>query len=162
MCKTCLTYSDRNQCEPYVSDTVTKPLSHLSLDNFDFQGLHYLMVLDTATKFCIVWSVHSLNTETMIKTLTNVFSEQGLPLSIKCDCGRNFFLTYSSSIVNTWASTFHSLVHTIIVETLQRERAIRTIKGLMKCCTMAKQLWRLALIEYLTTPLDNNTPSPLS
>ena len=25
---------------------------------------------------------------------------------------------------------------------------------------MAKQLWRLALLEYLTTPLDGNMPSP--
>ena len=25
---------------------------------------------------------------------------------------------------------------------------------------MAKQSWRLALLEYLTTPLDGNTPSP--
>ena len=30
----------------------------------------------------------------------------------------------------------------------------------MKHCTMAKQSWRLALLEYLATPLDNNTLSP--
>ena len=30
----------------------------------------------------------------------------------------------------------------------------------MKCCTMAKQSWRLALLEYLATPLDSNTLSP--
>ena len=40
------------------------------------------------------------------------------------------------------------------------ERTIRTIKLLMKHCTMVKQSWRLALVEYLATPLDSNTPSP--
>ena len=30
----------------------------------------------------------------------------------------------------------------------------------MKYCTMVKQSWRLALVEYLATPLDSNTPSP--
>ena len=30
----------------------------------------------------------------------------------------------------------------------------------MKCCTIAKQSWRLALLEYLATPLDSSTPSP--
>ena len=40
------------------------------------------------------------------------------------------------------------------------ERAIRTVKGLMKKCTKAKQSWRLALLEYLATPLDSKTPSP--
>ena len=29
----------------------------------------------------------------------------------------------------------------------------------MKCCTMANQSWRLALMEYLVTPLDSNTLS---
>ena len=30
----------------------------------------------------------------------------------------------------------------------------------MKCCSLAKQSWRLALLEYLSTPLNGNTPSP--
>ena len=30
----------------------------------------------------------------------------------------------------------------------------------MKHCIMAKQSWRLALMEYLAMPLDSNTPSP--
>ena len=30
----------------------------------------------------------------------------------------------------------------------------------MKHCTMAKQSWRLALVEYLGMPLDSDTPSP--
>ena len=29
----------------------------------------------------------------------------------------------------------------------------------MKKCTKAKQSWRLALLEYLATPLDSKTPS---
>ena len=29
----------------------------------------------------------------------------------------------------------------------------------MKHCTMVKKSWRLALMEYLATPLDSNTPS---
>ena len=96
-CKTCLTHSDRQQRELYISDVTMKPWSLLSLDNFEFQGSHYLMVLDTAKKFCVIWSVPSLNTETMIQTLTSVFSEQGLPHSIRCDWGKNFVPTILST-----------------------------------------------------------------
>ena len=157
-CKLCFTYSDKQQREPYISDDQTKPLTHLSLDNFEFQGLHYLIVLDTATKFCIVWSVPSLNTETMIKTLTNVFSEQGLPLSVKCGRGKNFvsdlFQQYCQHLgISLW---FFSAYHH---SGYSAERAIRTIIVLMKHCTMAKQSWHLVLLEYLSTPLDNNTLS---
>ena len=39
------------------------------------------------------------------------------------------------------------------------EWAIRTVKSLMKKCSKAKQSWRLALLEYLATPLDSKTLS---
>ena len=89
-CKVCLTYSDRNQREPYVSDATVKPWSHISLDNFEYRGQHFLMVLDISTKFLVVRPVSSLNTDQTIQTLTATFSEHGMPLAIRCDRGRNF------------------------------------------------------------------------
>ena len=157
-CNVCLTFSDRQQREPYISDAVTQPWSHLSLDNFEFQGQHFLMILDTCTKFFVVRPLTSLSTDCTIQILT-VFSEHGLPTNIKCDRGRNFvsdlFQQYCQHLgINlTFSSTYHHSGN-------PAERAIRTVKVLMKCCTMAKQSWRLALLEYLSTPLDSNTPSP--
>ena len=60
-CKVCLAFSDKQQREPHNSDTVTGPWSHLSLDNFEFQGQHFLVILDVATMFFIVRTVSSLN-----------------------------------------------------------------------------------------------------
>ena len=160
-CKPCLTFSSRQQHEPYVSDTVTQPWSHLSLDNFEFQGKHFIMVLDISTKFFVVTPVLSLVTDCTIQTLTSVFSEHGMPINIKCDCGRNFvsdlFQQYCQQlgISLSFSSAYHHSGN-------PAERAIRTVKRLMKHCTMAKQSWRLALIDYLATPLDSHTPSPSS
>ena len=81
-CKVCLTFSDRQQCEQYISDEQTRPWSHLSLDNFEFQGQHFILILDVSTKFFIVEPVSSLNTDCTIQILTSMLSEQGLPLSI--------------------------------------------------------------------------------
>ena len=86
-------------------------------------------------------------------------SEHGLPLNIRHDRGRNFvsdiFHQYCThlGISLSYSSAYHHSSN-------PAERAIRTIKMLMKHCTMAKQSWGLALIEYLATPLDSNTPSP--
>ena len=152
-------FSDRQQRDPYISDVQTKPWSHLSLDNFEFQGHHYIMILDISTKFFKVRLVSSLNMICTTQILTCVFSEQGLPISITCDRGRNFvsdlFQQYCQHLgINlTFSSAYHHSGN-------PAERAIRTVKGLMKCCTMAKQSWRLALLEYLATPSDSNTPSP--
>ena len=89
-CKACLTFSTKQQCEPYISDVTTKPWSHLSLDNFDFQGQHFIMVLDISTKFFVVRPVPSLGTDATIQTFTCIFSEHGLPECIRCNRGRNF------------------------------------------------------------------------
>ena len=159
VCKVCRTFSDRQQREPYASDVQTRPWSHLSLDNFKFQGQHFIMILDVSTKLFFVRPVSSLNMNCTTQILTSVFSEQGLPISIRCDRGRNFvsdlFQQYCQHLgINlTFSSTYHHSGN-------PAERDIRTVKGLMKCCTMAKQSWRLALLEHLATPLDSNTPSP--
>ena len=127
--------------------------------NFEFQGKHFIMVLDISTKFFVVRPVLSLVTDCTIQTLTSVFSEHGMPINIKCDCGRNFvshlFQQYCQQlgISLSFSSAYHHSGN-------PAERAIRTVKRLMKCCTMAKQSWRLALIDYLATPLDSHTPSP--
>ena len=89
-CKVCLTFSDKQQRELYSSDIVTSPWSHLSLDNFEFQRQHFLIILDVATKFFIVRMVSSFNMSCTIQTLSSVFIEQGLPTAIRCDRCRNF------------------------------------------------------------------------
>ena len=152
-------FSDRQQREPYVSDAQTTPWSYLSLDNFEFQGQHFIMILDISIKFFVVRPVVLLGTDCTIQPLTLVFSEQGLPPSIRCDRGRNFvsdlFQQYCQhlDISLSFSSAYHHSGN-------PAERAIRTVKGLMRCCTMAKQSWRLVLMEYLVMPLDSNTPSP--
>ena len=89
-CKVCLTFSDRQQRQPHVLDAQTKPWSYLSLDSFEFQYRPFIIILDVSTKFFVVRLVSSLNTDCTIQILTSVFSEQGLPISIQCDRGRNF------------------------------------------------------------------------
>ena len=82
-----------------------------------------------------------------------------MPTHIQCNRDRNFvsdlFQQYCQHLgINlTFSSTYHHSSN-------PAERTIRTVKLLMGHCTMAKQSWRLALVEYLATPLDSNTPSP--
>ena len=130
-CKVCLTFSDKQQREQYSADTVTRPWSYLSLNNFEFQGQHYIMILDMSTKFIVVRMVQSLSTNCTIQILTSVFSERGLPLNIRCNRGRNFisdhFQDYCSHLgINlTFSRAYHHSSN-------PAERAIRTIKMLMK------------------------------
>ena len=104
----------------------------------EFNGIHYLMILDTATKYFIVYAVNSLNTEKMIQTITSMFSEQGLPQQLRCDHGQNFISDLFQQYCNhlgtslSFSSAYHHSGN-------PAERAICTVKALMKCCTLAKQ-----------------------
>ena len=159
VCKACLTYATKQQRKPYAADAQMKPWTLLLLDNFEFQSQYYIMVLDTATKFFVVRPVHLLNTDATIQVLTSIFSEHGMPIAIKCDRGHNFvsefFQQYCShlGISLSYSSAYHHSAN-------PAESVNRTVKGLMKKCTKAKQSWRLALLEYLANPLDSKTPSP--
>ena len=129
------------------------------MDNFEFRGQYFLMILVISTKFFVVRLASSKNTDCTIQTLTAVFSEYGMPTHIRCDRGRNFvadlFQQHCQHLgINlTFSSAYHHSGN-------PAERAIRTVKMLMKHCTTAKQSWRLALVEYLAMPLDSNAPSP--
>ena len=113
-CKVSLTFSEKQQREPYSADTITRPWSYLSLDNFEFQGQHYIMILDMSTKFIVVRTVQSLSTNCTIQILTSVFSKHSLPLNIRCNRGRNFisdhFQNYCSHLgINlAFSSTYPS------------------------------------------------------
>ena len=154
-----MTYATKQQREPYAADAQVKPWTLLSLDNFEFQSQYFIVVLDAATLFFVVRPVHPLNTDATIQVLTSIFSEHGMPVAIRCDRGHNFmsdlFQQYCShlDISSSYSSVYHYSANLA-------ERAIRTVKSLMKKCTKAKQSWRLALLEYLATPLDSKTPSP--
>ena len=107
----------------------------------------------------MVRPIQSLNTDKTIQVLMSIFSEHGLPVGIRCDRGRNFvsdlFQQYCKhlGIQLSYSSAYHHSSN-------PAKCTIRTVKGLMKHCVAAKQSWRLALLEYLTTPLDGKTPSP--
>ena len=117
------------------------------------------MILDTCTKFMIVHKSDHFDTASTTKILNSVFSEHGIPSSIRCDRGSNFLsdsFRHYAKVLNIdlfYSSAYHHSSN-------PAECAICTVKNLMKRCYHANGSWRLTLLEYLATPLDNNLPSP--
>ena len=104
-CKVCLTFSDKQQHELYSADTVTRLWSYLSLDNFEFQGQHYIMILDILTKFIVVRMVQSLSMNCTTQIFTLVFSEHGLRQ------GQKFHFRSLSRLLFSFMHQFDILQH---------------------------------------------------
>ena len=113
-CSSCAKYQDKQQKEPYQTlDTNMTPWSNISLDNFEFKGNKYLMILDTCTKFMIICKTDHFDTASTTKILNSVFSEHGIPSSIRCDRGSNFLsdsFRHYAKVLNidlSYSSAYH-------------------------------------------------------
>ena len=135
------------------------PWKSLAMDNFYFNGKHYLIVVDHFSKFVIVKPSKDLTSRTTINLLLDIFSEYGFPVTIRCDRVHNFVLSEfvdfckKLNISITLSSGYHHSSN-------PAECVVKTIKSLMKHCLASNTSWRITLLEYLSTPLSSNVPSP--
>ena len=110
------------------------PWKSLAMDNFDFNGRHYLIVVNQFSKFIIVKPSKDLTSRTTINLLLDIFSEHGFPATIRCDRGCNFvqheFVDFCKklNISITLSSGYHHSSKN------PAEHAVKTVKSLMKCC----------------------------
>ena len=129
------------------------------MDNFEFNGKHYLIVVDRFSKFVVVKPSKDLTSRTTINSLLDIFSEHVFPATIRCDQGHIFvsseFVDFCKKLnisVTLYSGYHHS--------SNSAECAVKTVKPLMKQCLAGNTSWQIALLEYLSTPLGPNIPSP--
>ena len=73
-CHACAKFQDKQQKEPHSADVAsTKPWTHLAMDNFEYQGQLYLLLVDRFTKFAVVRCCHRLTTAETTKQLLQIF-----------------------------------------------------------------------------------------
>ena len=84
-------YTVQNCAEPFINDlAASKPWQALSIENFEWKGHKYLIILDCFSHFVVVKSLNKIDTATTIRLLLEVFAKHGLPHKIRCDRGSNF------------------------------------------------------------------------
>ena len=159
-CRPCATFQEKQPTESLLNDPVsTKPWNALAMNNFDFNGKHYLIVVDPFSIFVVVKHSQDFTSRTTINILLDIFSEHGFPATIRCDRGRNFvsseFVDFykTLNISVTLSSGYHHSSN-------PAECAVKTVKSLMEQCLAGNTPWGIALLEYLSTPLGPNIPSP--
>ena len=109
------------------------------MDNFKFNGKHYLIIVDQFSKFTIVKQCKDLTSKTTISILLEVFSEHGIPLTIRSDHGCNFmsshFVEFAKhlNISITLSSAFHHSSN-------PTEYAVKMVKSLKEMCFSWKHI----------------------
>ena len=105
-----------------------------------------MIVVDQYSKFIIVCKVSGHSSEQTVATFLQIFSEFGVPDEIRSNRGANFtsqlFLSFCKGldVKMSFSSAYHHSGN-------PAERAVCTIKNIMKKCAHTKTNWRLGLLE---------------
>ena len=148
-CSTCMRLSPPVR-EPMIpSPLPTYPWEKVATDLFEFQGQHYLLLVDYFSRYPEVIRLHSTTSASVISAMKSVFSRHGIPSTIVSDNGPQ----YDSAGMKAFASSYgfkHITSSPHYPQSNgQAERTVKTVKGLLQD---SPDIF-LSLLSYRATPL---------
>lgn len=162
-CDTCLNFRNSQPKEPLIQTEIpNKPWEVVGTDLFQFKGKTYLILIDYFSKFIEIGIVEKLDSIHTITLLKSFFARHGIPKIIRSDNGTNYSSDEFKEFVNSWnikhvtSSPTHSQSNGMV------ERGIQTFKNMMRKAEYDNKDLYLCTLEYRTTPIDSNIPSPAS
>lgn len=160
-CETCLNFRNTNANEPLIQSEIPgKPWETIGTDVYQFAGKNYLMVIDYFSKFIETAPLERLDSHHTINLLKSFFARHGLPKVIRSDNGTNYSSDTFRKFVESWnikhitSSPTHAQANGMV------ERSIQTFKNMLRKAEHDNKDLFLCLLEYRTTPIDTNIPSP--
>lgn len=160
-CQPCLFNKNENRREPMISHEIPEiPWYKIGTDTFHFNNELYLIVVDYYSKFIEVSKINSLTSQEIIQNLKIIFSRHGIPETVISDNGPEYSSNLFKEFSKLWSFQHTTSSPRYPQSNGQAERSIQTIKNIMKKTRHDQSDFRLALLEYLNTPISNCLPSP--
>lgn len=161
-CHVCQTFQKSQHPEPLIShDIVLRPWYKAGADIFHLFGQSYLLIVDYYSKYVEVLNLNKdLTSNNVIHKLKSVFSRFGIPNVLFTDNGPEFSSLIFKKFSKTWDFVHKTSSPLYAQSNGQVERAIQTVKNLLKKCALDKKDPYLALLELRNMPLDKtNSPA---
>jgi len=139
--------------EPLVcSSWPERPWWRLAVDLCTKDGRTYLVVVDYYSRYIIVNELNdSFDTKTIVSKLETLFCLLGIPNTLVSDNGPKFVSDRFQSFLSKWDIKHITSFPKYPQSNGETERAVQTVKGLMK----KKVNIKAALCAYRDTPLAN-------
>ena len=160
-CHICAKFARTQQKETlqYI-ETPQATWEQLGLDIFSLRNTQYLLVIDYFSWFPVVKQLQSLHSSSVIKHLKDIFTEIGIPRCIVSDGGTQFTSQEFKDFTKTWG-----IQHTVTSPTNaqsngQAEHFVLTIKNSLTKAIEGGEDPHLAILTYVTTPLNHSLLSP--
>ena len=141
--------------EPLITTKFPKlPWQRVGTDLFEYKGTQYVLVIDYFSHYIEIAKLSSTSSDAIITHLKSMFARHGIPQYVVSDNGPQ----YSSEIFCKFAKDYGFIHITSSPKYPQSngeaERAVRTMKSLLKKADDKKEDRYLALMAYRATPLE--------
>ena len=150
----------QTKCPMIVTEIPAQPWHTVGVDLFQQKSKWYILVTDVYSKAPFVRPLANTGAYASIRALKEIFSENGIPVSMISDNGSHFTAGEFKRFASEWgfemilSSPEYPQGHALI------ERHIQTIKKCMSKCDISGYDFDLALLVLRSTPLGTNLPSP--
>ena len=96
----------------------------------------------------------------VIKTLKEIFMTVGIPKCIVLDCCTQFTSEEFKNFIKDWQIDHRITLPTNAQSNGQAERFVQTVKNSLTKAMEGGEDLHLAILSYITTPLNHSLPSP--
>ena len=131
----------------------------LGLDIFSLQGTQYLLTVNYFSQFPVVRKLQSLHLLSVIQILKEIFTTVGIPKCIVSDGGIQFTSQEFKDFMRDWKIDHRITSPTNAQSNGQAERFIKTVKNSLPKAMEGGEDLHLAILSYITTPLNHSLPS---
>lgn len=160
-CSVCNTYKRSNVKEPLLShDIPDRAWAKVGLDLFHFDQDVYLMCVDYYSKYPEIARLPQTTSKQVIIALKSMFARHGIPDIVMSDNGPQFASEEFAQFGKTWEFKHTTSSPGFPQSNGQSERAIQSVKNLLKKARVCQGDPYLALLDYRNAPLDGVKLSP--
>jgi transposase InsO family protein len=162
-CRTCMQYQPQQAATPLVpTPAPSRPWQIVATDLFDFGGRTYLVVGDHYSKMHMVRKYPKGNSSSnkTIQFLKEIFSENGIPETLRSDNGPQFSSYEFKEFCQTWHIEHATSSPLYPKSNGFAEAMVKITKGALQRAKDSGSDPHLALLDLRATPVDSHLPSP--
>ncbi|RXN08426.1 sec1 family domain-containing 2-like protein [Labeo rohita] len=160
-CAICNTFRRSNTKEPLIChDIPDRAWAKVGVDLFHFNQEEYLMCVDYFSKFPEIAKLTQTTSKHVVTALKSIFARHGIPEEVVSDNGPQFSSAEFRAFTESWEFGHTTSSPGFPQANGQSERAIQTVKNLLKKAQESQRDPYIALLEYRNAPMDGVKLSP--
>ncbi|XP_038046793.1 uncharacterized protein K02A2.6-like [Patiria miniata] len=160
-CEYCQENQPKQKKEPlHPHEIPSTPWTKIGTDLFEIGGDDFLLIIDYTSKFPVVHRLRDTKSATVAGVTSRTLGMFGAPAEIISDNGPQFVGAPYQDMCASWGISHITSSPRYPQSNGFVERAVRTVKTLIKRCQKSKQNVDKALLNLRATPIDSKLPSP--